>query len=129
MNSDMDLLAQALMQRGSANLLLYVVMAMHGRPVGDVERGFIAELIGPALPGRISPFVSDDVMQEIANAGADIETLREQEQFMAWALPYGRINPELFLNYVVELVSAGQGQCIGAAICLLVGAALNRSLH
>ncbi len=116
-------------QLGSANLLLYVVIAMHGRPLGDIDRGFIAELISPALVGAIPPLVSDELMLEIAKEGADIEALREQEQFMARALPYGRVNPELFFNYVVGLVSGDAGPWIGAAVYLLVGAALNGGLH
>src|ERR1700694_4933026 len=49
-------------QIGTANFLLFVVMTMLGRPVGDIERGFIAELILPALTGLIPPFVPDEVM-------------------------------------------------------------------
>ena len=116
-------------QLGSANLLLYVVMAMHGRPVGDIERGFIAELILPALAGRIPPFVSDEVMREVASVGGDIEALRASEAFMARAINGSGANPELFYNYVVELVSGPQSQWIAAAIYLLVGAALNGSQH
>jgi hypothetical protein len=37
--------------------------------------------------------------------------------------------PELFYNYVLELISGGQGESIGAAVYLLVGAAFSGVLH
>lgn len=116
-------------QLGSANLLLYVVMAMHGRPVGDVERGFLAELISPALVGRIPAFVPDEVMQAIARDGGDVGALRRREAFMARAIDHCRNNPGPFCDYVIDLISGRHGEGIGAAICLLVGAALNGGLH
>jgi hypothetical protein len=114
---------------GTANFLLYVVMAFSGRPLGDLEQGFIAELVGSAKIGRLPPLVSDGLMADVAILGADIEAMREHEQFMLRVLPLGRVHPELFYNYVVELISGGQGESIGAAVYLLVGAALSGVLH
>ena len=66
-------------------------------------------------------------MAEVARLGADIEAMREQEQFMLYALPLARVHPELFYNYVVELISGEES--IGAAVYLLVGAAFSGVLH
>jgi hypothetical protein len=114
---------------GSANFMLYVVMAFSGRPLGNLEHGFIAELVESAKIGRLPPLVSDGLMAEVAVLGADIETMREHEEFMFRALSVGRLHPELFYNYVVELISGGQGESIGAAVYLLVGAAFSGVLH
>jgi hypothetical protein len=114
---------------GTANFLLYVVMAFSGRPLGNLEHGFIAELVESAKIGRLPPPVSDGLMAEVAILGANIEAMREHEEFMFRALPVGRIHPELFYNYVVELISGGQGESIGAAVYLLVGAAFSGVLH
>jgi hypothetical protein len=112
---------------GTANFLLYVVMAFSGRPLGNLEHGFIAELVESAKIGRLPPLVSDSLMAEVARLGADIEAMREQEQFMLYALPLARVHPELFYNYVVELISGEES--IGAAVYLLVGAAFSGVLH
>lgn len=113
----------------SADFLLYVVMTMHGRPVGDIERGFIAELVAPALKGRIPPIVPESVMDEMASAGAEVAALREGEAFMALALKGSSDKSELFFNYVLELISSRQDEWIGTAIYLFVRAALNGGLH
>jgi hypothetical protein len=112
---------------GTANFLLYVVMAFSGRRLGNLEHGFIAELIESAKIGRLPPLVSDELMAEVAVLGANIEAMREQEQFMLYALPVGHLHPELFYNYVVELISGGEW--IGAAAYLLVGAAFSGDLN
>jgi hypothetical protein len=116
-------------QIGSATFLLYVIMAMQGRPVGDIERGFIAELVSPALRGRIPPIVPETAMPELAAMGVDIAVFRETEAFMATALEGSGAMPDLFLNYVLELISNPRDSWIGGAIYLLVGTALNGGLH
>jgi hypothetical protein len=112
---------------GTANFLLYVVMAFSGRPLGNLEHGFIAELVESAKIGRLPPLVSDSLMAEVARLGANIEAMREQEQFMLRALSVSCGHPELFYNYVVELISSGES--IGAAVYLLAGAAFSGVLH
>ncbi len=116
-------------QIGSPTFLLYVVMTMHGRPVGDIERGFLAALVAPALSGRVPPIVPDYVMQEMAATGSNVAALREAEAFMALALQRSADKASLFFRYVVELICSPQEQWIGAAVYMLVRAALNGGLH
>lgn len=116
-------------QIGSATFLLYVLMSIHGRPAGNIEHGFIAELISPALNGRVPPIVPESNMQELAATGADIAALRAGEAFMARALRGSSSMPDLFYGYVLELISSPRDCWIGAAVYMLAGAALNGSLH
>jgi hypothetical protein len=116
-------------QLGGATFLLFVVMAMQGRAIGDIERGFIAELVGPALAGRKPLPVSDEVMREVEADGSDVGRLRELEGHMGLILDYCRDKPGPFYDYVLDLVAGAEGQWIGAAICMLAGAALNGGLN
>jgi hypothetical protein len=116
-------------QIGTASFLLYVVMAMRGREPGDIEQGFIAELIAPALRGRIPPFVLETANGELAALGVDLSAFRQNEAFMARALGGSSTMPDLFFGYVIELVSNPRNDAIGGAIYLLAGAALNGGLN
>ena len=116
-------------QIGTVSFLLYVVMAMRGRESGDIEQGFIAELISPALMARIPPFVPETANGELAALGVDLSAFREHEAFMARALRGCSAMPHLFFKYVIELVSNPGNDAIGGAIYLLVGAALTGSLN
>lgn len=97
--------------------------------MGDIEQGFIAELISPALRGRIPPFVPETANGELAALGVDLSAFRENEAFMARALGGSSTMPDLFFKYVIDLVSNPRDDAIGGGVYLLVGAALNGSLH
>lgn len=115
-------------QIGTATFLLYVVMTMRDRPIGDIEEGFIYELSLKALVGAAPPVVEDSVLEEIAKDGTDIRDMRWHEGFMAGAIDGARNSNGLeFYDYVLTLLSARAW--VGAAIYMLAGAAINGSAN
>lgn len=114
---------------GGPVFLLYVVMSMERKPAGDLERGFIAELMGPALTGRLPPILSDTVMEEISTDGVDIVEMRELEHLTRLAMLTGKDHPEAFQELVFRLLDWTCGRWIGAGIYSFVTAAHNGVLH
>jgi hypothetical protein len=115
---------------GGVRFLLFVLVTIKDRgALGDIERGFIAELAGKVLKGAIPEPVESSVLDCIQDQQPDIGAMREHEALMGHAIGHCRDKPELFLSYVLGTFSGQQGQWVGPAILLLAGAALNGGLH
>jgi hypothetical protein len=108
-----------------ATFLVYVVMSMERKPAGDLERGFIAELMGPALRARLPAIVPDATLEAIDAEGLDIVQMREIERLVRMAMLTGKNHPAAFHEMMFRLLDWSYGRWIGAGVYSFVTAACN----
>lgn len=116
-------------QTGGPVFLLYVVMSMERKPAGDLEHGFIAELMGPALSARLPAIVPNATMEAIEVDGVDIVQMRELEYLTRMAMLTGKDHPADFHDFMLRLLDWTYGRWIGAGICSFVTAANSGALN